>query len=208
MEISKNLKGKMGIYKILNTVNGRMYVGSSKNLYNRGSDHLCELRGNRHINKRLQNAYNKYGEDSFIFEAIEYIDNVEEQYVREQYWLDTFDCVKNGYNINPDAIKPPDSKGKNNPMYGKHHTEESRRKMSLNKIGTQANGNNPRALSIICLDDGKIFDTVKQCSEYYNLDKSGVRKNTQGVYINPNKHFMLVKDFIGVLVAILIYNNG
>ena len=55
-----------GIYKIVNKINGKYYVGSSKDVINyRWIHHKRALRSNRHKNDYLQNAWNKYGEDNF-----------------------------------------------------------------------------------------------------------------------------------------------
>ena len=56
-----------GIYEILNTVNGKRYIGSAKNFKVRWSRHLSLLRLNKHYSKYLQASWNKYGEDAFKF---------------------------------------------------------------------------------------------------------------------------------------------
>ena len=55
----------IGIYKIENKVNGKIYVGQSIDIDTRWYNHRNELNGNRHYNEHLQNAWNKYGEDNF-----------------------------------------------------------------------------------------------------------------------------------------------
>lgn len=47
-EKEKNVKGKMGIYLITNTINGHKYVGQSNNIYRRWKEHRKELRLKRH----------------------------------------------------------------------------------------------------------------------------------------------------------------
>lgn len=56
-----------GIYHILNMDNGHFYVGSSKDMRKRGASHLRDLRKGSHHNSHLQRAWNKYGEDRFVF---------------------------------------------------------------------------------------------------------------------------------------------
>lgn len=88
-----------GVYKITNTANGKMYVGSSKDIYKRWNQHQNELNCGMHGNQYLQNAWNKYGSQSFKFEIIEEcpIDN---QFEREQFYLNTLNPFdNNGYNI-------------------------------------------------------------------------------------------------------------
>lgn len=65
MTLDKNYWRKQGVYGIYNTVNNKMYVGSSKNIASRISSHKHLLKYNKHSNKYLQNAFNKYGENNF-----------------------------------------------------------------------------------------------------------------------------------------------
>ena len=203
------LRGRCGIYQIRNAVNGKVYVGSSVNLINRRAEHFRQLRKNIHHNIKLQYSYNKHGEPSFVFEVVEFVDKPEDLISREQYWIDKLEAVNKGYNIYPTANSPLGTRhtpefierlrvlntGKLNPMYGKHHSEESRRKMSLNKIGTQTYGKNPRAKAVICLTDGETFDCVQRCAEYYHKEHSGVRKNIRYKYKNPPIRFMFLDKY-------------
>lgn len=59
------------IYKIVNLVNDKFYVGSTTNKKVRFRQHRKLLRGNRHHCKHLQAAWNKYGESKFDFVVIE-----------------------------------------------------------------------------------------------------------------------------------------
>ena len=61
----------IGVYRIKNLINGKCYYGSSKNIEKRWSRHKRELNNNTHINCILQRAWDKYGENNFIFEIIE-----------------------------------------------------------------------------------------------------------------------------------------
>lgn len=62
---------KSGIYKIEHVTSGRVYVGSSVNIASRRRHHLGNLRRGSHFNVKLQNAWNKYGEQAFAFILIE-----------------------------------------------------------------------------------------------------------------------------------------
>ena len=62
---------KIGIYKITNLINSKLYIGKSKDIENRYKKHLTQLKHNNHINKHFQNSFNKYGEDNFLYEIIE-----------------------------------------------------------------------------------------------------------------------------------------
>ena len=73
---------------LFNLKNGKRYIGSSKNLYNRLHTHLSLLENDKSHNKYLQSSWNKYGKDNFILQVLEYC-TIEDQFIREQYYLDT-----------------------------------------------------------------------------------------------------------------------
>lgn len=94
------LRKKFVIYKILNITNGKFYIGSASYYDKRIGKHIYHLRRNNHPNRYLQNAWNKYKEESFYFFIIE--ETTKELLLeREQYWLDKTQCYNReiGYNI-------------------------------------------------------------------------------------------------------------
>jgi hypothetical protein len=66
-----NAKISSGIYRIINTENGRPYIGQSSQYPLRWLNHKSCLRQKNHRNAQLQEDYNTYGEEAFIFEVIE-----------------------------------------------------------------------------------------------------------------------------------------
>jgi len=90
-----------GIYKITNVQNGKVYYGSTKNFRMRAVGHLSDLKNGRHSNPPLQHAFNKYGEDAFMFEVVEIVEKDKTKLLeREQHFLDQFfDEGKNCYNV-------------------------------------------------------------------------------------------------------------
>jgi group I intron endonuclease len=82
-----------GIYQIINKINGKRYIGSSKDLTKRKKDHFRLLRKNKHHGILLQYAYNKYGEHNFIFEIILFCEITDLLYY-EQKFLDTYSKSK------------------------------------------------------------------------------------------------------------------
>lgn len=60
----------VGIYQIKNILNEKVYIGQSKDCLRRRSTHFTSLRKNKHINIHLQHAWNKHGEQSFVFEIL------------------------------------------------------------------------------------------------------------------------------------------
>jgi group I intron endonuclease len=145
---------KMGIYKITNTQNGKFYIGSSKDVDRRWWEHKNDLNKKAHINTKLQNAWNFYGENQFKFEIIEEIIDEKLLLEREQHYLNVFEPYRNGigYNIaqnscggdnfthnpNKENIRQQLSElysGENNPMFGKKHNDNSLLKQKQKAIG-------------------------------------------------------------------------
>lgn len=96
----------MGIYRIVNKVNNKIYVGSSTNIYERWKVHKNDLKENRHQNSHLQRAWNKYGEKNFKFEILEEIKADRNKIwaaliIRERYYVDFYDSLNRnkGYNL-------------------------------------------------------------------------------------------------------------
>lgn len=60
-----------GVYMIKNILNDKCYVGSAKNIKYRLQQHLRDFLSEKHINKYLLRAFNKYGQDSFVYTILE-----------------------------------------------------------------------------------------------------------------------------------------
>jgi group I intron endonuclease len=86
--ITNSLNGKSGIYCIINIKNQKRYIGSSKNLQTRLLKHRSLLRHNKHENARLQNGWNKYGEDNFDYYILEFCNGEDNLCKREQFYID------------------------------------------------------------------------------------------------------------------------
>ena len=98
-------KSKSGIYGIVNIITHKIYIGQTSNFNKRFKEHYNNLVANRHVNHHLQNAWNKYGSENFIFIIIEFCENnVNLLTKREQYWIDYYGGIgsSNTYN-NRDA---------------------------------------------------------------------------------------------------------
>jgi group I intron endonuclease len=94
----------IGIYKITNTQTGMFYIGSSKNIKRRFWEHESKLRNNSHVNYKLQNSWNKYGNDNFKFEVLKET-RIDELLIEEQKYLDDLRPYDRevGYNISRNA---------------------------------------------------------------------------------------------------------
>lgn len=95
MEVSYNQHSKKsGIYKITCRANGSFYIGSCKEFKRRLRGHLSSLRRGTHHSKKMQNCFNKHGEDSFVFEVLEVMEASTElqRQQKEQEYLDALWC--------------------------------------------------------------------------------------------------------------------
>lgn len=114
---------KSGIYHILNTQNNERYIGSSVNVFKRFREHRNALRKNRHPNNKLQNAWNKYREESFKFELLWNVEPYKESLLlEEQYCFNYLNCE---YNLSPYASS----------NLGIKFTKEHKDKLALSKLG-------------------------------------------------------------------------
>jgi group I intron endonuclease len=94
------------IYKIINLVNDKFYVGSTTNKKVRFREHRKQLRGNRHHCKHLQYAWNKYGESKFNFVVIEEVPLANNLAEVEDLWLREHFGKPYCYNSGAAAVAP------------------------------------------------------------------------------------------------------
>lgn len=122
------------IYMILNNFNGKFYIGSAINLQRRTNVHINALRSNKHHSQHLQNAWNIYGEGAFEFIIIEIVKDITKLYEIEQLWIDRSNCCHEniGYNMNSKARGGMPG---NTHTKGMKHSEETKKKMSLQRKG-------------------------------------------------------------------------
>jgi group I intron endonuclease len=74
----KQMKFRMGIFQIRNTVNGKIYVEHSVNLDAIWNRHRTQLKFGAHPNALLQNDWKTFGEENFRYEILLEIDQKEE----------------------------------------------------------------------------------------------------------------------------------
>lgn len=138
---------KSGIYKITNTINEKVYVGQSKNLNTRFTNHLYRINRGEHHNEHLQRSFDKHGEDKFVYEILEEIEDLSLLDSREKYWIDHYGGINSNdtYNLKDpllnehnDYVRGKISKansGENNPNYGNKWTDEQKKNMSKSRKG-------------------------------------------------------------------------
>lgn len=114
-----------GIYKIINVINNKFYVGSAVDLKRRKTRHFSELRTGKHNNRHLQAAWLKYGEQAFVFVVVEELLVDADLLAAENVWLKEHVGKDYCYNIGTDATAPMMGlSGEASPTWGRKRTPE------------------------------------------------------------------------------------
>ncbi len=96
-QIYKEMKPQMGVYVIRNTINGKVFMDVSKDLKSIFNRYRFQLKMGCHAIKEMQKDWNKYGEDSFAFEVLQYLkydekeektDYSEELEIMKMIWIE------------------------------------------------------------------------------------------------------------------------
>ena len=115
--------------------------------------------------------------------------------------------------------------GKNNHFYGKHHSEEAKRKNSEAHKGKNSFENKTKeemetivkkiseklSKKVICITTGEIFNSIKKAGDYYNVAKNTISKCCKEKYKSAGKlpdgtklQWKYVKDYNNDFKGILI----
>lgn len=176
----------MWIYKITNIQNNKVYIGQSIR--------PIEQRFHRHINDAMNNildthfarAIRKYGKENFIIEEIDTALTQDELNKKEQYWIQYYNSVIDGYN-ETDAI----SKCGGNTYQSKTEAEMEviKEKIRQTKLGNK----NPMARKIkrtnIKTNEVNIFDTIISCAKACGIKtgKTSIISRLNGRIKSPYK---------------------
>lgn len=176
---------KFCIYKIINLINGKIYIGKTLDINKRWRKHI-KISKNREKKtyQYLHKSINKYGVVNFIIEELENNLTEQEAFDREKFWIIFFNSKNPDIGMNltdggegVSGLKwTEDSKNKirgfNNHNFGKHLTEDVKDKLSKSLSG-ECNGffGKKHSKEVICfLKNRQISDEIK------NL----ISKNCQG----------------------------
>jgi hypothetical protein len=99
---------EMGIFQIKNKINGKIFIGKAMNLNGIINSNRFQLKNKSHMNKVLQDDFNRQGEDNFTFEKLDILkarDDIHFNYAKdlellEEMWLDKLQPFnEKGYNV-------------------------------------------------------------------------------------------------------------
>ncbi len=127
MKVAKELTllKKPGIYRIISLIDGRMYIGGTKNIQLRIQKHRHCLKKGIHRSGVLQDHYNTHGSDSIQFELVE-LCNEDQLLIREQFYLDIYQPFE------PSGFNQCKLAGT---VKGYKHSDAERAKMSKGRTG-------------------------------------------------------------------------
>lgn len=201
-----------GIYQLKNTVNEKTYIGQAQNILNRFNDHRRNRNG--HLLYRdchLYRAIKKYGWQKFEISVLERVDDISLLNEREIFWInelnpaynmkDGGDCARGWHHTEEAKRKMSETKskqylGKNNPFYGKTHSEKTKKKIaeaSKNRKHSEETKLKMRAwykpemfykrVGKFDVETGQLvceYNSVKEASESVNVSQSNMSSHLGG----------------------------
>lgn len=198
------------IYKITNLVNGMVYIGATKYIKRRFSQHINTAK-NIKENTKLYNAIREFGEENFKFEELLCIKRESLEALRgdlselELFNISSHDSLNNGYNMSISKIGTLEQK-KNTLST---HSKETRKRMSENLKGSKRTAeqcersSDSKKQKVICLNDNKIFNSIAECANFYKISTKISSKVCRGVedfkglkfrYIDKNNNILPIQE--------------
>lgn len=217
---------KCGIYKITSP-SGRIYIGQSRNI----EDRFYRYKKMSNANKtqiRLMRSFKKYGVQNHNFEIVEEC-TIDVLNIKERYWQDHYKVIsKSGLNC---ILQETDTlprqfteeykrkrSGINHFFYGKHHSEETKKKLSLAHIGKTVpqyvkdklkitnSGSNNGFYGKKHTEESKKKQSVsaktrKITPENESKRRAGISKGLSKVLLQYDKQMNLIKEWPSVIIA-------
>jgi len=193
------------IYITTNKINGMKYIGMCKSSKSKEKNYLGS---GTHFKKTVK----KYGKENFVREIVEECQTFEQMCLAEKFWISKFSANSSDdfYNITSGGFggcsqsmksfwkqfskeerkklrkwNKKNNSGSNNPMHGRKHSEETKRKIGAKSKNRNwgrktpvIGGLNPKAIKVNLIhEDGKeeIFDCIKDISTKYGYNYSSLK---------------------------------
>lgn len=175
-ESRKDIPNGSGVYKITNVVNGKFYIGSTYNLRGRWSQHKSKFRNHCKDKSKLKAAWNKYGEESFIYEVV-MLCPVEYLIKLEQWFIDTLNPP---YNTRKEACAS---------NKGVHHSADTKEKLRKNskRVWKEKNGwlSEQNKKQIICYSKEGVYireyDSIKAAAADLGIWSTSITRVVKGI---------------------------
>jgi len=181
----------IGIYQITNQINGKSYIGSSKDIHHRLLQHKSILIRDKHYNKYLQRSVNIHGIENFIFSPLvscppEYLTKLEQWFINstnsEYNELRIAHSVK-GFKHTEETKRKISASSKNRPPI----SEETRKRLILARLRFRHSDQSKRKIGTYnanrfskktkCLNTGEQFNSVKEAANKMNLCKVAIAQS-------------------------------
>lgn len=103
----KEARRPMGVYRVFNTANGKSFVGSAINLQAKLNAQRAQLEFGSHMNRALQEDWNRLGVEAFRFEILEELEPLDtpgyepskDLKLLEEIWVGKIEAAEEaGYN--------------------------------------------------------------------------------------------------------------
>ena len=157
------------IYKITSKSSGRIYVGKTINIEARFKKHLNDLKAKRHDNSIIQNCYEKYGPEDFIFEILKNCSSEKELNEEEnkEIILAGFPNKDFCFNLKSGGdgcVLSEETKNKiRKSLTGLKHTQER----------AERNGRT-HSKKVVCVDTGEVFNSALEAANFKKLKSSNI----------------------------------
>lgn len=195
-DILKGIPNVPGIYKITNTINGKIYIGQSIYLKKRIKRHLSYK--SHKDNLALYKAFNKYGIDKFTIKILETIDTGKcadiksELDMLEIFYIKKYDSYNSGYN---------QTLGGDVGIAGYKFTEEQRRKVSEHQKLCAHNFYKPVYLKSIITGNIKMYISERHAAEDLKCSHSQISR------VCNKKQYILNAEWVGGRTIEEVNNN-
>lgn len=178
----------IGIYKITNKLNGKVYIGKTTDFEKRKKYHLRRHKAKEYRSySKLYPAFEKYGVENFEFEFLEDC-KIEELNSKEIEYVISYDSFENGYNATKGGngcIKYWEGRKRDELTKDKIRKTLTGRKMNKeikDKISKSHKGKHPlkatesRKKRVLCIELNKSFSSILEASLFIKKHSSGINK--------------------------------
>lgn len=179
------------LYTITNIISGKVYVGQTVRPQQRWSQHKNYAKKENLI-QYIHCAMAKYGVDNFVYEVVATCKTQEDADYIESLMIKQYDSRNKlkGYNLSPGGDVPW-NKGlppEQQPMYGKHHSEESKRKSSISNKGKKKPHSQEWSEKISSIMKGRQITWAQKLSESQtkftvDIEREIVSKYKEGISV-------------------------
>lgn len=190
----------MLVYKYVNNVNGKVYIGqTTRTLAERHKEHL------RHKKTAFDKALSKYGADAFTCEALCECETLDALNEAEKHYIKLYNSMipfgynmceggdnTKGYTHNDEtkrkmsAAKKGKYLGSDNPFYSKTHSDETKEKLSKARKGRTLNSEWRENLAkghykkVLCVETGTVYNSINECAETLGLKATHITRVCKG----------------------------